>query len=235
MQHSQARPGNYLLAALPACDRQSLLAGRAPIELVLKSVVAEAGEPIRHVFFPASGYISLIAAADPHARIEVGLVGREGMLGASSIVGVDTSPLQGLVQGAGSAWRIEASTFRRALRESPTLRSGLGRYVHVLLLQLAQSAGCTRFHLVEARLARWLLMVRDRSGSDGFHMTQEFLALMLGVRRAGVTNAASALQRRKLIRYRRGEMHVLDVRGLEAAACTCYATGRKSYASIFDS
>ena len=215
---------NSLLAALPpnACHR--LLAGLAPVTLTFGEVLYEPGDLIRHVYFPNDSLVSLLTLADGHLALEVGMVGYEGMVGAPLSLGIDVSPVRALVQGSGTAMRMTAAHFRREFRRCPPLQRALYRYVHVLMTQVTQTAACNRFHQVGARLARWLLMTCDRLRADRFQLTQEFLSHMLGVRRVGVTKAASALQRRKLIRYSRGNITILDRSGLEAASCRCYQT-----------
>ncbi len=222
---------NHLIELLPRKDRQRLLAASEPVELVLTAVLSEPGGKVRHVYFPTAGYISMVSIIEGSAGVEVGMVGREGMLGSQLVLGVDSAPSHALVQGAGEALRIGTAAFRRELRASPAMQRGLQRYLFVLMSQLATSAACLRFHQVGPRLARWLLMSQDRATVDAFPVTQEFLAYMLGVRRVGVTAAAGKLQRLGLIEYHRGQMHVLDRPGLEAAACHCYESDRRAYAT----
>jgi len=206
-----------------------LLAICEPVQLVLAEVLCDVGKPTRHVYFPVQGFISLVALIEGAPALEVGMVGREGMVGAQLVLGVGTAPLRALVQGPGAAWRIETAAFRKELARSAALQRSLSRYIYVLMAQLSTSAGCLRFHLIGPRLARWLLMSQDRAHSDNFRVTHEFLAYMLGVRRVGITTAASNLQRSGLIEYRRGDLKILDRKGLEAMACGCYAADRRAY------
>jgi CRP-like cAMP-binding protein len=225
---------NQLLAQLPPALQHRMAAQGEMVDLTLSETLAEAGRPTAAVLFPVDGFVSLLAQVDGERVLEVGMVGREGMLGVQVALGVESEPFRTLVQGPGLALRVDAAAFRHELAASLALRSTLARYVYVLFVQQARSAACLRFHHIEQRLARWLLMSQDRAGADEFRVTQEFLAYMLGVRRVGVTEAAGALQRRGLIAYERGEMTIVDRDGLEHAACSCYASDRAAYAEQFD-
>ncbi|QSA97760.1 Crp/Fnr family transcriptional regulator [Methylococcus sp. EFPC2] len=230
MPSTQAAPAhNRLLAALPGKDRQRLLKNAETVELGLSDVLGNSGDPIGYVYFPTGSVISLVMPIEGGAGLEVGLVGHEGMLGITLMLDVDVAPFHAVVQGAGAALRIAAPTFLGELERSPALQRQLKRYLSVSLTQLAQTAACTRFHVVEARLARWLLMSQDRAHSDTFHVTHVSLATMLGVRRVGITKAANSLQQQKLIRYRRGDITILDRTGLEAASCECYRACEEIY------
>jgi CRP-like cAMP-binding protein len=213
---------NSLLAAVPGKEYRRLRAALEPVTLTFGEVLYEPGEAIRHVYFPGASLVSLLTLADGHLALEVGLIGRDGMVGIPLVLGHNVSSVRALVQGTGTAMRMASAHFRREFRLSLPLRQELYRYTHTLMAQISQTAACNRFHVVETRLARWLLMTHDRVKSDQFRMTHEFLGHMLGVRRVGVTKAAQALQKRKLISYSRGDITVLDRRGLEAAACECY-------------
>jgi CRP-like cAMP-binding protein len=214
---------NSVLAALPGKNYKSLLSGLERVTLNFGDVLYETGKKMQHVYFPDNSLVSLLTLVDGRMALEVGMVGREGMVGIPLALGMGVSPVRALVQGAGTALRMESARFSTEIRKSSQLRQGVHRYANALMVQVSQTAACNRFHVVVARLARWLLMTRDRVRSDEFRLTHEFLAHMLGVRRVGVTQAARTLQDRKLIEYRRGEIRILNGKGLEAAACECYA------------
>lgn len=222
---------NGLLERLRPGQRSRFVAACAPFELNFGETLIQAGSLIGHVYLPTSGYLSITRPIDGH-HIEVSLAGHEGMFGWALGLGSDVSEVTVLVQGAGSALRLTPRAFRRQMRLNVDLRRMIARYTHVLITQVAQAAGCNRFHVVEQRLARWLLTTCDRARSPSFRVTQESLASMLGVRRAGVTEAAGRLQAQGLISYRRGEILVRDRRGLEQASCSCYAANAATYRRI---
>lgn len=213
---------NSVLAALPPEERQRLLAHCERVELSDGDVLCESGKHMRHIYFIESGLISFLTSVGGHASVEVGLVGSEGVAGLPLFLGVSISPVRMLVQAAGAALRMNAEAFHRELKTSPVLQRELNQYLYAFMAQVAQTAACNRHHVLGARLARRLLMTLDRLHSNEFHLTQEFLAHMLGVRRVGVTGAAGQLQEKKLISYRRGNITILDRKGLERASCRCY-------------
>ena len=224
---SQTPIANRLLAALPHAEYQRLLANLEPVTLAFAEVLYQPGDPIRHIYFPNNALLSLLTLVDRDHALEVGMVGCEGVIGIDLALGIGTSPFRALVQGAGTALRMKTEIFRKKIQHSLHLQREVHRYIHALIAQIAQTAACNRFHVVEARLARWLLMTRDRIGSDHFYLTHEFIGHMLGVRRVGVTNAAHALKQNGLIDYSRGNIVIIDELGLEAAACSCYGTDKK--------
>lgn len=223
---------NSLLAALPRKTYEQLRSGLSPVTLVFGEVLYQAGDIIRDVYFPSECLVSLLTPVDGHLALEVGMVGREGIVGVPVALGIATSSVRALVQGAGPAQKMSAARFRKELNGMPALRNELNLYVHTLMAQISQTAACNRFHVVEARLARWLLMTRDRVRSGKFRMTHEFLSHMLGVRRVGVTEAATALQNKHLIEYSRGDITILDDAGLEAASCSCYTVVRDMHDGV---
>jgi CRP-like cAMP-binding protein len=227
-----AHAENQLIARLPPKARGRLLQLCEPFELKTAEVLSEGGNPIRYVYFPVKGFVSMVTLLDGKPALEVGMVGQEGMVGAQMVIGVTREALHAVVQGPGTAYRIPSAAFRVELDVSPALREALNNYLHVTITLLATSSACLRFHQIGPRLARWLLMTQDRARSDDFFLTHEFLALMLGVRRVGITQAAAALQRKGLITYRRGHITVLDRRGLLQAACGCYAAETRSFAEL---
>src|SRR6266581_4872771 len=229
---SRAPVANSMLAALPRKQYQRMLTGLESVALTFGEVLHEPGERIRHVYFPNDSLVSLLTVVEGHLALEVGMVGSEGMVGVPVYLGTDVSPVRALVQGAGAAMRMKSARFSEEIRRSPQLQQEVGRYTRALMAQITQTAACNRFHVVEARLARWLLMTRDRVRSDDFRLTHAFLGHMLGVRRVGVTMAARALQKRKLIAYTRGNIRILDRRGLERAACSCYGLVKDMNGSV---
>ncbi len=221
---------NRLLAALAPEDYAALAPHLEPVALSVGQVLAGPGEAFAHVYFPETAVLSVIARMADGAGVEVGTVGNEGLAGVSVLLDTEASPNETLAQIPGTALRVSAAAFTAAVDARPGLRRLLHRYAQAYLTQVAQGAACNRLHGIEARCARWLLMTHDRvGGADSFPLKQEFLAIMLGVRRAGVTVAAGALQDAGLIRYRRGGIRVLDRAGLEAAACECYGVVRRQF------
>ena len=223
---------NRLIAGLSRKERERLLRSSETVVLSFGQILCEPRQRMRYAYFPLRGCISLVAIVGGHHPLEMGLIGSEGMLGASLGLGVGTAPLRAVVQGQGTVLRVTAAELRRQLRLSAALMKTLHRYQYVLMEQLAKSAACTHFHEVDTRLARWLLMTHDRAHADHFHLTHQYLAGMLGVRRSGVTVAAGDLQRRKLLRYARGKISILDRKGLEAASCECYGAMQADYARL---
>ncbi len=214
--------GNRLLASLPEDDMLHLDGMCEHVHMAMGDVVYEPGQAIEYIYFPTDSLISLLAVAEGRMTLEVGSVGREGMIGSSVALGHQMAQVRAVVQRAGGATRIHAADFCAEFARMESLRQLLYRYTDTLLAQAIQIAVCSRFHVLEARLARSLLITRDRLQSEKFHLTHEFLAHALGVRRVGVTKAASALQQQGLITYSRGNIEILDSAGLEAVSCRCY-------------
>lgn len=224
-----ALTNNLLLGSLGVRERHALLPDDEPVKLHAGTRVMTAGQRLAHVYFPIDCAISLLIEATDQPLLEVGLIGREGMLGVPLILGGGQSSVSGFVQTPGLAWRIEAARFGRCINESERLRRRMHRYVHVHMTQLTEAAACKHFHNLGERLARWLLMSADRLQSSDLTLTHEYLSNVLGVRRAGTTLAARGLQKRGLIDYARGHIALIDRAGLESAACPCYAREKKLY------
>jgi CRP-like cAMP-binding protein len=213
---------NRLLAALPSEEYGRLLPHLESVPLPFMGVLYEGGEPIRHVYFPDGGLISLLIVMNDETVREIVVIGDEGMLGTAVALGVKTATTRALVQLPGTAMRMKAGALRDELGRGGALPDVLRRYAHALFTQVSQSAACVSSHDVNQRLSRWLLMTHDHAPGDEFEMKHEFLATMLGVTRSVVTRAAGRLQQGAMIRYVRGRVTVLDRRGLEATTCECY-------------
>jgi CRP-like cAMP-binding protein len=220
---------NKLLAALPPNVLSRLLPKLRPFSLTVRETLIPPDGAIDAVYFVESGWVSLVTTLDDGTQAEVGLVGREGMVGLPLIVGVDTAFEEAFVQANGTALQMEASAFRRTLEETPVLQNLLFRYSQAMHAQTTQTAACNGRHGLEQRFARWLLMAHDRSDSDDLPVTQEFLALMLCVYRPSITVVAGTLQRAGIIQYGRGHITVLDRNALEATACDCYSQVKRRF------
>jgi CRP-like cAMP-binding protein len=219
---------NRLLAALPKSEYSHLKLSCEPVELVLNEVLSSMGDEVHHVYFPTKSIISLMVSIDGR-DLEVGMVGNEGMLGCNLLMGINTALFNSVVQKSGLALRITTKSFIQELQYSPKFQQILQRYLYVSFSTLVQNSACNRYHVVEERLARLLLMIRDRAQSASFFVTQESLARMLGVRRVGITKAAGSLQNKLLISYSRGTLKIEDSTGLENASCSCYKADKDIY------
>lgn len=220
---------NRVLAALTPAKLAQLLPLLEPIDGPVKTVLYEHNRPITHVFFILSGVGSMLAFSEDGGIVEVATVGNEGMIGLPAFLGADTAPFQTIMQVPGQAVRLGLDAFRNHLRENPDMMLALHRYTQALISQIAQNSACNRLHSSEQRCARWLLLTHDRTGTDNFPLTHEFLSQMLGVRRATVSEAAAALQAAGLIEYNRGAVRVVNRKGLEDAACECYGIVRAEF------
>ena len=223
---------NALIARLDGTDRTRFLDLCERTQLIPTTCLFQPGDPINHVYFPGEGFVCLMAHEADTPELIIAMVGREGMLDSRAILGIAHTPVRALVQGEGWAWRMPTQVFDQQLKTSPALKRLMDRYVAVVLNQSATLALCLRFHEVGARLARWLLMSQDRTGSSHCQVTQEALGSMLGVRRVSITTAANALQQRGAISYHRGDIHLLDRAMLEETACSCYRADQESYEAL---
>jgi CRP-like cAMP-binding protein len=221
------RGENRLLADLPRDEYGRLLTHLQKVSLPLKDILYEANGPIPHVFFPLHGVVSLVILMDGDISLEVGTIGNEGMVGTPVFLGSDSSPTRAISQVPGEALRMETKIFQEEMRRCGTLYGLVQRYTQAMINQISQSVVCNHRHSVQKRMCRWLLLSHDRVGVDKFRLTHEFLAQMLGVRRPTVTSVAATLQKAGLVRYHRGEITVLDRKGLEAASCECYQVVRE--------
>ena len=226
-------PENQLLAALLDADYKHLAPHLEHVPLALGEVIYEADRPIQYVYFPENAVISMLSLMEDGSTVEVGLVGSEGMLGIRILLGARTTPHSANVQLAGTVMRMSAATLDRELRTGSPLQGLLLLYTQALLTQVRQSAACNVQHKINQRLARWLLTMQDYAKADDLHLTQDLIAMMMGSRRASVTEAATKLQRARLIRYRRGDIRIVDRQGLEEAACECYRIVKEEFDRLY--
>jgi CRP-like cAMP-binding protein len=220
---------NRILARLPRKEYQRLLPALELVTLKFGEMLYRHGETIKHVYFPNDCMVSVMTPIGDRQMSEVGLIGREGLTGVQAVLGSSKAPFRNIIQGEGTAMRLPIARFHRELKRSRALKREASKFAGLLMIQFAQTAGCNRYHHVSERLARWLLMCRDRMGANEFRLTQQFLAVMLGVQRPRISGAAGELQRKRLIRYSRGRITILDDKGLLAASCVCYEQVKKAY------
>lgn len=221
--------GNRLLDELPVAQYNKILANSDMVTLSSSQVLCDQDLSLTHVYFPLTASLSMMINVTQHPPLGMILVGNEGMLGASLVLGVRAAPFRAVVQGKGTALRISVADFNALLTDNTEIGIVLGRYVYVLMEQLSQTAACHRFHEVEPRLVRWLLLTHDRAHADNFYLTHLSLAEMLGVQRSAITIAAGILQQKKLISYARGVITVIDRAGLEQLSCECYGLLEADY------
>ncbi len=220
---------NHLLNYLPNLEHQLILEVCTPVELVFGETLYIAEETIKYVYFPLTSFISSLLDVGEKQSLEMGLIGNEGMLGATLALGNTKAPMKSIVQGSGSALRINATMFNQLVESNLVVRKLILNYLYVLIQQLAQTGACNNFHEVKQRLAKWLLMAQDRTNSDQLQLTHQFLAKILGVRRSAVTIAAGYLQRQGIISYNRGQINILSRSGLENSSCQCYFSSVNAY------
>ncbi|CAB3744456.1 hypothetical protein LMG24238_07275 [Paraburkholderia sediminicola] len=221
------RNGNHLLAVLDESEWARVAPHLVPVDMSLGQVIYEAGDRLNHVYFPATSIVSLLYVLENGASAEIAVVGNEGLIGIALFMGGETTSGRAVVQSAGRAYRLDANVLKEEFHRAGAVQRLLLRYTQALITQMAQTAVCNRHHSIDQQLCRWLLLSIDRLPSNELTMTQELIANMLGVRRAGVTEAAVKLQDAGLIRYSHGRIEVLDRAGLEKRACECYRVVRR--------
>ncbi len=234
MPEASPHPANRLLAALPDAEYQRLVPHLERVPLPLKQVLHKAGESIEYVYFPDRAIVSLISTPEEGSNVEVGLVGNEGLVGIPAVLGDNIATTSATVQREDFGMRMEASLLKSEFQQGGSLQNLLLRYTQALYALVSQNAACNRLHQLDERFVRWLLLVYDRVGSNELLLTQEFISGMLGVRRAGVTEAANRLQQAGLIRYTRGKITILNQQKLEAASCSCYGIIKGEYSRLLD-
>lgn len=222
-------PENKLLAALSQKAYRRLVPDLETVQLPIGEILYHPKQPIKYVYFPRWAAVSMVNIFEDGSMVEVGVIGREGLVGTSLLSGDDVSPHQAIVQIADGAWRMKAAVFKREIGSNGELTNLTRRYTQALFTQVAQTAACNRMHPIVERLARWMLLMQDRMESDTLQLTHEFIATMLGARRAGVTLAAGTLQTAGIIRYNRGKVTVLDRKKLEGASCECHRIVKDEY------